>query len=302
MQRILIPTDFSRNAWNAIDYAMKLFQGNACAFYLLNTYTPYIPSGRLMAKTEQDFRFQDSVRLASEKGLKTTLGMIKGANPDPLHQFEVISSFKLLVEEVREQVEALGIDLVVTGTKGATGRSGVFMGSNTVRMIKSARNCPILAIPHHFGFVAPTQIALATDFGRFHTGSELRPLLAMAEMFRASIQVIQVQNRPGGLTELQQFNRNNLQKQLQGFPHKFHSVPILDSVSGTLEEFSRENEIQLLALLHHQHSYMERMTREPVIQRAAFHTKVPLLVLPELGMEGPYLSQGWDRQVLDSQN
>jgi len=302
MQRILIPTDFSKNAWNAIDYAMKLFQGNACTFYLLNTYTPHIPSGRLMAKTELDFRSQDSVRLASEKGLKRTLGMIKGAGPDPNHHFETLSSFELLVEEVREQVEALGIDLVVTGTKGATGRSGVFMGSNTVRMIKTARNCPILAIPHHYGFIAPSQIALATDFSRFYTGSELRPLLAMARMFRATIQVIQVQKRPGEPSELQQFNRRSLQKYLKGFPHRFHSIPVLDSVSGTLEEFSRKNDIHLLALLHHQHSYMEQMTREPVIQHTAFHTKVPLLVLPELGMEGPSPSEEWDRHVQGSQN
>src|SRR5690606_19058199 len=175
MQRILIPTDFSKNAWNAIDYAMKLFQGNACTFYLLNTYTPYIPSGRLMAKTELDFRSQDSVRLASEKGLKRTLGMIKGAGPDPNHHFETLSSFELLVEEVREQVEALGIDLVVTGTKGATGRSGVFMGSNTVRMIKSAMNCPNLANPNHYGFVAPTQYAYSTYVCRIQTCNTLMP-------------------------------------------------------------------------------------------------------------------------------
>src|SRR5690606_26304928 len=106
MQRILIPTDFSDNAWNAIDYALKLFQGNACTFYLLNTYTPLIPSGRLMANTEQDFRIPDPVRLASEKGLKKTLQRIKGTDPDPRHQFETLSSFNLLVEEVREQVES----------------------------------------------------------------------------------------------------------------------------------------------------------------------------------------------------
>lgn len=302
MQRILIPTDFSKNAWNAIDYAMKLFRGNACTFYLLNTYTPFIPSGRLMAKTDMDFRSQDSVRLASEKGLKTTLRMIKGTDPDPAHQFETISSFTLLVEEVKEQVDALGIDLVVTGTKGASGRSGIFMGSNTVRMIKSARNCPILAIPHHYGFIAPTQVALSTDFSRFYTGSELRPLLAMAKMFRATIQVIQVKKQPGEDSELQQFNRRSLERFLQGFPHEFHKIPILDSVSGTLEDFTQSNDIHLLALLHHQHSYMERMTREPVIQHTAFHTKIPLLVLPELGMEGPASFEGWDRHVLDSHN
>src|SRR5690606_1996667 len=154
--------------------------------------------------------------------------------------------------------------------KGATGRSGVFMGSNTVRMIKSARNCPILAIPHHYGFIAPSQIALATDFSRFYTGSELRPLLAMARMFRASIQVVQVQKQPGWASELQQFNRSNLQRYMHGYAHKFHSIPVMDSVSGNLEEFCRKIDIHPLALLHHQHCYMEQMAREPNIQHTPF--------------------------------
>src|SRR5690606_41720740 len=176
--------------------AIKLFRGTECAFYLLNTYTPVIPSGRLMAKSESDLTVQRAVGEASQNGLKRTLLRIQDMDTHDGHQFHTISSFNLLVEEVKELGVSLGIDLVVTGTNGATGRSGVFMGSNTVRMIKTARNCPILAIPHHYGFIAPSQIALATDFSRFYTGSELRPLLAMARLFRATIQVIQVQNRP----------------------------------------------------------------------------------------------------------
>src|SRR5690606_18450212 len=138
-------------------------------------------------------RMQEAVGETSQKGLKKTLQKIRGSQPDPQHHFETISSFSLLVEEVKELVDSLGIDLVVTGTKGASGHSAVFMGSNTVRMIKSARNCPILAIPHHFKFIAPTQMAFATDYTRFYSDSELAPLMTMARMFRAKIQVVHVQ-------------------------------------------------------------------------------------------------------------
>lgn len=286
MQRILIPTDFSKNAWNAIDYAMKLYHGTDCAFYLLNTYTPPIPSGRLMAKTESGPDTQQAVAVASERGLKATLRRIRTNDPHPGHSFHTVSSFNLLMEEVKEQVDLLGIDLVVTGTKGASGNTGVFMGSNTVRMIKTARNCPILAIPHHYAFKAPRRMAFATDFNRFYNGSELSPLVSMARMFGAGIQILHVQGRPGGLSEIQEFNRANLEKQFQGVPHQFQTVAKEESVTQALEAFVRENDIQLLSLLHHQHSYLERMTREPIIQRTAFHTQIPLLVIPELGLEG----------------
>ena len=40
MKRIIIPTDFSENAFNAIAYALQLFAEESCTFYLVHTYTP----------------------------------------------------------------------------------------------------------------------------------------------------------------------------------------------------------------------------------------------------------------------
>ncbi|KQC30095.1 universal stress protein [Flagellimonas eckloniae] len=286
MQKILIPTDFSENAWNAIDYGMQLFRNKKCTFYLLNTYTPVIPSSRFMAKMIDGVSIVDAVRNSSEQGLQKTIDRIKTKYGNPNHSFEIVSSFNLLVEEVKDIVDAFDINLVITGTKGASGIDEVFMGSNTVRIIKSTKRCPVLAIPQHFDFITPSEIAFATDFNRFYTTSELNPLLELAEMFQATIRIVHVQYGIKALSELQQFNLNMLRRYLGETEHYVHTVSELNSVSKTLEIFSKELDIHLLALLNYQHSYMEKMTREPIVKRTAFHTQIPLLVIPELGMEG----------------
>ncbi|MFC4218859.1 universal stress protein [Flagellimonas marina] len=286
MQKILIPTDFSENAWNAIDYTMQLFRNKRCTFYLLNTYTPVIPSSRFMAKMIDGERIVDAVRDASERSLKKTVDRIKSKYGNPNHNFETVSSFNLLVEEVKSLVDSLGIHLVVTGTKGASGIDEVFMGSNTVRIIKNTKKCPVLAIPRHFEFITPSEIAFATDFNRFYTISELIPLIEMANMFNASIRIVHVQDGIKALTELQQFNLNMLRRYLKDVEHYVHTVSEIHSVSQTLEIFSKELDIHLLALLNYQHGYMEKMTRKPIVKRTAFHTQIPLFVIPELGMEG----------------
>ena len=286
MQKILIPTDFSTNAWNAIDYAMQLFRNTECTFYLLNTYTPVIPSSRFMAKMIDGVRIVDAVRDNSESGLQKTVSQIKTKYKNPKHDFETFSSFNLLVEEVKDMVDCLGINLVITGTKGASGIDEIFMGSNTVRMIKNVKKCPVLAIPQYFDYATPTEIAFATDFNRFYTKSELAPLLDMAQMFGATIRIVHVQYGIKALSELQQFNLNMLRKYLSDVEHYVHTVSELHSVSQTLEIFTKELDIHLLALLNYQHSYMEKMTREPIVKKTAFHTQIPLLVIPELGMEG----------------
>lgn len=285
MKRILIPTDFSENAWNAISYAMQLFSNENCEFFLLNTYTPVIPSSRFMAPIIDGVRIEDAIRYNSENGLLKTVERIQSTYHNKKHSFETISSFNLLVDEVKDIIDTYTIDLVITGTKGASGMDEVFMGSNTVRIIKSTKKCPVLAIPQHFDYSKPSEIAFATDFNRFYTISELVPLIELAKSFKATIRIVHVQYEIKALTEMQQFNLNMLRKYFVDVEHYVHTVSELNSVSQTLDVFSKELDIHLLAMLNYQHSYMERMTREPIVKRAAFHTQIPLLVIPELGME-----------------
>ncbi len=42
-KRILLPTDFSKNALNAIRYALDLYQDQTCDFYFLNVYQVNLP-------------------------------------------------------------------------------------------------------------------------------------------------------------------------------------------------------------------------------------------------------------------
>lgn len=285
MKRILIPTDFSKNAWNAICYAMHLFQNENCKFFLLNTYTPAIPSSRFMAPMINGAKIEDAVKSSSEKGLQRTLEQIEAKFSNYRHSFETISSFNLLVDEIKDVVGTHAIDLIVAGTKGASGMDEVFMGSNTVRIIKNTKKCPILAIPQNFEFASPSEIAFATDFNRFYSLSELMPLIDLAQTFKATIRIVHVQFKIKALTELQQFNLNMLRKYFDEIEHYVHTVTELNSVSHTLDVFSKELDIHLLAMLHYQHSFMEKMTREPIVKRTAFHTQIPLLVIPELGMD-----------------
>lgn len=285
MKRILIPTDFSQNAWNAIDYAMHLFENQETVFYLLNTYTPVIPSSRFMAPIVNGIRIEDAIRSSSENGLAKTVERIQTTYNNPKHVFETISSFNLLADEVKDVADGYGIDLIIAGTKGASGMDEVFMGSNTVRIIKNTKKCPVLAIPQNFSYVSPSEIAFATDFNRFYSLTELQPLIDLALSFQAAIRIVHVQYELKALTELQQFNLNMLRKYFADVEHYVHTVSELNSVSHTLDTFSKELDIHLLAMLHYQHSYMEKMTREPIVKRTAFHTQIPLLVIPELNME-----------------
>ena len=158
MKNILIPTDFSDNAWNATRYAIELFQNEECVFHLLNTYTPEIASSRFIAASLNG-EIGNGADFCSKNGLEKVLEQIRNTYNFPKHQFKTISSFCILVDEINEVVQNNKIDLIITGTKGVSGVEGVFMGSNTVRIIKSIKDCPVLAVPQNFEFATPEHTA-----------------------------------------------------------------------------------------------------------------------------------------------
>lgn len=282
MKNILVPTDFSTTAWNAINYALLLFSDTDCAFYFLNTYTPEISSSRFMADTIQHNQQDPTAAIASEKGLEETIQKIKKDSKNPRHAYTVISSFSLLSHEVKEAVVAYDIDLIIMGTNGASSKENIFMGRNTVKVSKSIRNCPVLVIPKHFKFKFPKKIAFVTDFSRFYTSMELAPLLEMARIFHTAVVVVNVKEDTEELTELQRFNYEALNKNLGGISHSFYSISAIHPLPVSLQLFMDKFNIQLLAMSNCSNSYLDRFCRELVIDRSVFHSNVPLLVIPEM--------------------
>lgn len=280
MKNILLPTDFSANAWNAARYAIELYRNQPCTFYLLNTYTPAIVHSRFMATSAQGGVLEDNVRFLSENGLKEVVEQIHQECYYPNHKFETISSFSILTDEIRDLVSTAKIDLIVTGTKGASGFNEVFMGSNTVRIIKAVRKCPVMVIPEDHQYRKPARIAFATDFRRNFSMDTIKPLTRLAENLSASIHVVHI-NEKEELDKFQQSNRDMLHDFLNPIEHEFHRMTYFSSKSDVLKYFLKEFKMDLLALVHYKHGFLEELIREPVIKRVAFHTQVPLLVIPE---------------------
>ena len=59
MKNILIPTDFSENSWNAIEYALHFFSKSSCNFYLLHVNTADIPPSNELLDVFKDAKLSE---------------------------------------------------------------------------------------------------------------------------------------------------------------------------------------------------------------------------------------------------
>ncbi len=276
MEKILVPTDFSSNAYNALFHAVQLVKNKPCTFYLLNVHDEFTP---LMSKsTGKDLIQQLSDE--SHEGLKNVAHRIKLDTTDPQHVFKTISKYGDLTHTISEIATKREIDLVVMGNTGCSEIEAIFLGSNVLNAISTVKNCPILTIPKQIDFIPPKQIAFVTDFHRPYDAGLLQPLFFLAKQYGSKICVMHI-NEEEVLDKYQTMNRSILVDYLLPFENTFHWMPLFKNKANSIIIFLKELEIDMLAMVNYEHSIFERATREPVIKRVAFDLDIPFLVIPD---------------------
>jgi nucleotide-binding universal stress UspA family protein len=283
MRNILLPTDFSDNAYDALTYAVRLYGQEDCTFFLLHTYAPPISRPEYLLDGPAQIGLGDTYRTASLENLERTKETAIGEFGNPGHTFEVRSAFNTLVDETLETVRDLQIDLIVMGTQGAAGAKEILLGTNTVDVIKKVP-CPVIAVPSNFRYRAPKNILFPTDFEIDYREARLGPLWHLAKEHASKIDVLHV-SASYDLDPGKKANRSSLGELLTGIDHEYHDVPDT-GIIGAITEFQSGEGTDLLAMARNRHSFLERLFIEPVIEKIGFHTSIPFMVFPYRAVSG----------------
>jgi len=277
MKKILLPTDFSDNSWNAIKYALQLFKDDECIFYLLNTYTPILYSEDYILANPTLFDLADDIKAVSTNGLKDIDNRIKQEFNNTKHSFSLISSFNTLIREIKELHKGNVMDYIVMGTKGATGAKEVLFGSNTVQVFKNAK-CPVLAIPDDFDFEKPYDILFPTDYEVDFQKKHIQLIIDITLSHQARINILNV-SLGYDLSEQQKLNKQKLEDYFKNITHFFHSVSN-QTIASAITNFQLNVRINLLVMINNKHSFFENLFFKNVINQIGFHLNVPFLVIP----------------------
>jgi len=277
MKNILLPTDFSDNSWNAIQYALELFKGYKCTFHLLNTYTPIIYNIEYFETGSAQAGLIDSMQESSKNGLDNLLIKINDQFKNENHTFSKISSFNTLVREVEELYQENAIDFIIMGTQGASGLKEVLFGSNTVHIIKNAK-CPVLAIPNDFSFESPHEILFPSDYEVDFQDKHIQPIIDLVSSYNARINIL---NASYGydLSEKQEQNKQKLEIYFKHIAHLFHSVSN-QNVTEAITNFQLRVLVNLLVMIKNKHSFFENLFFKSTINQIGFHLNIPFLVIP----------------------
>ena len=280
MKNILLPTDFSANSWNAIEYALKFFKNTKCHFYLLHVNrvsalvesdVPYLPT--------QD-TFDELYVNPAKKLLHQFLKRISKEIPkNDNHRFYALTEHNFFIESLRNHVKEKKIDMIVMGTKGASGMQKFIIGSNAGDVITKVP-CATLVVPENAKFEGINEMAFPTDFAITYNIQTLQPISEILENYCAQISVVHISKKGDDLNNGQIKNKELLEDYFSEDKHNFYFLTN-EKIEEAIQCFVQSRKIDMIAMVAKNLNYFQRILFLPTVEEISYHTDVPFLVLHE---------------------
>lgn len=263
MKTILVLIDFSDASTNALSFAAELSKRAAARLVLSNI----IPKGE---DEEQAISKLNSIESELQKTFNNSLNV------------ESSIAHGHLIPTLKKIISVRDPDLIVMGTKGASGLKKILIGSNTVNVLANT-DIPVLVIPEvarfeNFLSIGKNNVVLATDLDLLNNGNALDILKEIAlVIMEPKISVLSVRPKNAPLSDMKRMERDFI---LSFFSPEIESerVTVFSSnvIRGINYYLTKNMDAGLIAMIARDTGALiqKHYTRE-----MASHTHLPLLVL-----------------------
>ncbi len=260
MKKILIPTDFSKAATKAVNYALNLAQLTNAKIYLMNTYAVPHAGATMMVSID------DLLKHESVKNLNAEEARIKELFPElEVSSYCYPGSIDTVLSDFCNDHL---IDFIVMGTTGASGWEGKLFGSNTANLIGSVK-CPIIAVPIESAIAKPNNIVISTDLKTANNAEVYAPVKLFANLLGSTVRFVHITTKESA---------QDLRSIEKDFGNEVDFV-YEDDVEEGLEFYLNMNKVDLLVLVAKKHGFFERLFNPSVSKKLAKELKIPMLFL-----------------------
>lgn len=266
--KLLVPTDFSKPSKTALLFALQMAQtlkGNVTVLWFnsIQSSRQTLSKWKKLEAEMVAIAEEDAKQLVSE--VQAEMG---SAFPVAYH-YTSGPSFAESVDEYAVQHE---FDMVVMGTRGASGLKKVLIGSHAASMIDHSR-VPVLVVPEKAVFNGLKKIVYASSL--YELDQEIKTIAMLASIFEATLHVLHVSPQASKA----KVDKNFLPELVKtaGYSKVVYQDIKDDNISNAIDAYILENKADLLAMFTHKLDTYEKLFGKSVTRELAFHAHVPLL-------------------------
>ena len=271
MKTILVPTDFSATAGNALYFAIQLANKINARITLISAFEMPV------VVTEIPFEILEEEQKVRRKEVETQLsaecerhsGVIK-------MNYEAFSGSA--VDTILNYLKKNDVDYVIMGTNGAGKHTAGFFGSTTSQLIEKS-NCPVIAIPEGaFCNNEIHKITYATDY-RLSDVASINKLTEIAEAFHAHINILHISEAIVSSEEETKLMNSFKERLINRTDYVNMSFQITSSpdVAEKLVQYVSEGLTDMLVISTHYKNFMERLFTKSFAKKMALKTSIPFV-------------------------
>jgi nucleotide-binding universal stress UspA family protein len=269
---ILIPTDFSDVAKQAIDFGIMLAEYYNIKMHLLNSYK--IPLVATDAPYDLVFQEVEEAKKSSKENIKLLLEEIKKRNSNI--QCVGLSTEGSVNESINVEIKDKKIDLVIIGSKGGNAIKALLFGSIPAGAIEKA-SCPIIVIPEKSRVKQIRNIIYATNLLDSDI-SALKNLTFFAKAFDAEVTITHIA-LPEEKDSRKWFDifKHDVRNAISYKKMKFilrHENDFVDSI----EKICSEEKVDMIVMQTLERSPFEKLYNSSLTKKVSYHTEIPLVV------------------------
>ena len=272
MKTILVPTDFSKNADNALKYAIEFAKKEQSKLIILHAYQINYSEAYIAFDVLAEEK--NNLRTEAESKLKALSLRLK--SEDNINS-ELLCADDFTVDAILETIKNKNVDLVVMGTRGATGLQEFLFGSNTAKVIRNAK-CPVIAVPQDATFRPLKKITYATDYLATDI-NDLKKIVEFANEFKAQVTVLhvteEIMSKESEEDSMRIFKNASLKE--INYPDLNFKLVKGGDIEKTLADFVNTDTTDLLVTSVHHRDILDRIFSKNISKNLSYHTKVPLM-------------------------
>ncbi len=260
--KVLLSTDFGKDARIAIDYATSLFSEETfkdARFFLVHAY--HEDSG--MSEDEAEQHLEDE-----RNRLSPFLGNISSY----FHHGSIRHVLNSCIDEYL-------IDLVVMGSRDKGDVDQGAIGSNAMEISTHAK-CSVLVIPNDVEISKkPESIAFGSDYHSMNVPREaLVVLKSLLKAYDATLKIFHVYSEGDEAELVKEIEKNVSAHFIERSKHEYHAVINHEIIEG-IKHFVEKEKPDVLTVIPREHSFMDELYNPSVTKSMSFNVNVPLLVL-----------------------
>lgn len=264
MKTLIVATDFSKEAENALQYAgaaAQKLQGKVVIFNAFNISSHTGNSLFPASAVKEMIAYNNAILQRKADDLATEFGI----------EVHCESSMMELDEELDKAIEKHKADLVVMGMAPSSLSQDLF-GNTTTSAIAKLK-FPVLAIPAGVSFKGIKKILFACDILRGVEQEILNKIKTFAMGVGAQVEVFSVQNKLKALTAE---HTARIDEGLQDIDYAYKNV-VSTKVIQAIEDEVKAFEADILIMVPHKYSFWSSLVHQSKTRIMASRSEIPLL-------------------------